>query len=167
MLKKLSIVCIVAIAALAAANTWTMEGGKGHGRAVNGTSSVDFSFGVAHFSDGTQSVHRGGLNLFQPPRMNQPATYITMRAVQSVEVDGNEVTFAGPGTMTVMTAAGPQQVQGTVMGWAKDNRTWQNPQGSADLVQFEFVPEGQSAAAFEFAGAILRGDVAVFVEQIP
>jgi hypothetical protein len=162
MLKRTLLLAALGLAALAVATHVVFVGASGHGRATDGHRIVDFQLGVGKATDGTHTLYRGTLDLFQPHTPHQPAVYVQLVHLRELEKTGNVVEFAGAGAMTVRTQTGHQTVHGRVEGRVVDRRTPHHPQNDPDLIAVRFIPQGQTEPVYNFDGALHRGDIQVF-----
>lgn len=161
------LVAVGAVAALAYAQTVTVRGAVGHGLAGNPDSdrpNAQFRFAVHEAEFNGRTRLGGGFQI--EVRGEQGITTVHMPQVERLAVNAEEgvATFSGRGWAVQRTRQGMRRVQGVVFVRVADNRDAGSTEGDPDTIAVAFRTAPDAEPAFAYRGAVLRGDIHVFVE---
>lgn len=172
-MKVLPLIAVFA-AAIAIAQTPPIAASHGEGVAIspNGHRAT-FNYEIAKRLGSTANtpVVRGRFTMAFPIQTpaGQPdvARRIVMTSPRVLVVSGHNADFGGLATMSIPTPNGPETVQGRVQVHVEDLRPGNAPATvpAKDLIRVRFFrpsasnPDG--TLAFEFGGAVARGDLVV------
>lgn len=166
MLKRMLLIGVAAMAAIALADHILVVGSEGTGRAVSADNRVgEFRYNVRKATaEGHHPRLDGSLRFAQAATAAHPGLVIEMGKPRYVEVppDSHVCEFGGPGTLTIRRPNGSRHsIRGRVDCRVVDRRNPTTNTGDPDLFRIRFSSE-HSDHAYHFEGHLTHGDLVVF-----
>ncbi|MDQ2985320.1 MAG: hypothetical protein M3R13_01200 [Armatimonadota bacterium] len=166
MFKKLCLLSVVCLAAVAAADHILAVGSNGHGTVT----AQDGRVGAFHYAvvkrtaEGHHPRFEGSLRFEQRDNEAGDWAVVRMGTPRAVRVDRNMCEFMGPGAMTTVVKGQNVTVHGRVSGVVVDRRNPRHPHGEPDIFRIRFEDEHHNV--FMFNGIVHDGDLVVFTRVL-
>jgi hypothetical protein len=168
-MKKTTIALTLLTASLALAASVCL-GAKGSGAAKDSTGrEITFCVNMKKVRTGDR-VNTFGSGYFRWAKIeagHKKVAEFALSPTQEFNKMLGVATFAGDGKLNSYTDGVLTFTRlGRLTGKLTDRRAATATEGEPDLVQYRFAPS-DGGPALEFSGAVIRGDVSVYEEQIP
>lgn len=166
MFKKLCLLSVVCLAAVAVAGEILAVGSHGRGLAAAQDGRVGvFDYAVVkRTAEGLPPRFEGSLRFEQRDNEVGDWAVVRMGTPRGVRVDRNVCEFGGPGAMTTVVEGHNVTVRGHVSAIVVDRRNPLHPHGDPDVFRIRFEDEHHNV--FMFNGLVRHGDLVVFVREL-
>ncbi|MBI5706177.1 MAG: hypothetical protein HZC36_04215 [Armatimonadetes bacterium] len=156
-MKRLAL-AVVCLAAYAVADYQIIDNARGIGRVMVSGGYADFQTGVAHLSDGFNTIAQGRFGLDMVQAGGRANYHYTVRCEELtfLNIAGSRAMFMGPAMLAAKDSSGPVAVPGTIIVTLDDGHMSQ----VADHMKMEFRA-ASNGKLWKVEGSLARGSIVV------